>query len=158
MTDTGSIRTLKVLLAKYEQDEQRAGEALASAVTAHQAAQRARAQQELQLASARDAVEAHREKSRVATAASVATDWLRAAHAYKQRLLEAMQLEAQRLDEAHKAERRAQQTCDAARLSLAEAKGRREVVEKRIAAALKAQRDKAEAQAEEEAADRANRR
>lgn len=158
MSDSGAIRTLKVLLAKYEQDEKRAGEALASAVNAHQSAQRARAQQELQLSAARDAVEAHREKSRVATAVTVATDWLRAAHAYRQRLVEAMQLEAQRLDEAHKAERHAQQACDAARLALAEAKGRREVVEKRIAAALKAQRDKVEAQAEEEAADRATRR
>jgi len=158
MSESGAIRTLEVLLAKYEQDEKRAGEALASAVSAHQATQRARVAQELQLARAREAVQAYREKSRVATAVTVAADWLRATHAYRQRLVEAMQLEAQRLEEALRAERSTQQACDAARLALAQAKGRRELVERRIAAARKAQRDKAEAQVEEEAADRANRR
>lgn len=155
MTADPSTRTLRVLLKKYEQDESRAGETLADAASKHQRAKQAREHQELQRTTAQTALAAYRAAAASRMGAAVDADWLRAAHAYKQRLVEQLELEERRLADARTAEQQAHKRCEDARQALAEAKGRREVVEKRIQAAVKALQAKAEAQAEEEAADRA---
>ncbi len=154
MSQDASIRTLRVLLTKYEQDEQRAGEALAAAVRQEQAAQRQRAQCEERERVASQRLLEHRALAAGRVREAVDADWLRAAHSYRQRLDAELSIEQQRVAEAKAVEARAASQLERERTALAEAKGRVEVVRKRIEAALKAQRDKAEAQAEEEAADR----
>lgn len=154
MSQDRSIRTLRVLLTKYEQDEQRAGEALAVAVRDEQRARAHRAQAEARRHEASQRLLEHRARAATRIGEAVDADWLCAAHSYRQRLDGELSIEEQRVADANAAEARAARQREQATAALAEAKGRVEVVSKRIEAALKAQRDKAEAQAEEEAADR----
>ncbi len=152
--NAAAVRTLRVLLTKYERDAERATDAMSAALRALRAAQSEREQSELRVAAARQNVDEHRRRSIVARGVPVDAESLRWAHGYRVRLDEALVAEQQRCAALVEAERQAAQSVERARVALAECKGKVEVVQKRIDQALKAQRDKAEAQAEEESADR----
>lgn len=149
-----ATRTLEVLRTQYEQHEKRAGEAMAKALRAHSEAQAWRAQCEQRRAEAREERERFARSQRVATGARVDAASLSFASGFRARLDEQLRLAEQTVHEATQRESVALAAVDAARRALAEAKGRVEVVTRRIAAIVKAQRDKIEAQVEEEAADR----
>lgn len=149
-----ATRTLEVLRTQYEQQEKRAGEAMAKALRAHSEAQAWRAQCEQRRAEAREQREQFVRAQRVQQGARVDAASLSFAHGYRARLDELLLAAEQRVTEAMHKEAGARATVETARQALAEAKGRVEVVTRRIAAIVKAHREKIDAQVEEEAADR----
>lgn len=122
---------------------------MSAALRALRAAQSEREQSELRVAAARQNVDEHRRRSIVAPGVPVDAESLRWAHGYRVRLDEALVAEQQRCAALVEAERQAEQSVERARVALAECKGKVEVVQKRIDQAVKAQHNKAEAQAEE---------
>jgi hypothetical protein len=146
--------TLLILRDKYASDEKRAAEGLADANRALEGAQRAKDTAELRLRSARLAVEQAKSQQASRLAAATTPEALLWAQLYLGRLKEQVEVETREVESAQVAVERCASTVAKARATLAEAKAKVEAVERRIEAARRAQREKAEAAAEEEAADR----
>lgn len=150
-----SLRALEALAVKCKRDEDAATETLVARLGVQRDAERARAEAEQIVRRAEAALEQARALAkRGASAGCTALE-----------LGEASRFEARRREECARAradlarteallEQRRRETA-AAQQALAEAKGRREAVERRIEAAKAAERRAQEAKAEDEAGDRA---
>ncbi len=154
MIEPAAIKTLRALLARYEQDEQRAAEVLSKALSTLEGCERDQARAESRRADALAAFEAARSRSVPEAGQTITAESLNWAYDDRVRLRELASAAARSVDEARAAVKSARERAEGARAALGEAKGRREAVQKRIDEALRAIRAKAEAALEEEAADR----
>jgi hypothetical protein len=154
LIEPAAIKTLRALLARYEQDEQRAGEALSKALVTLEGCERAQTRADARRAEAVAAYEGARAKSVPEAGRTVTAESLKWAYDDRVRLRELVAAAGHAVDEARATVKLARERVEAARSALGEAKGRREAVQKRIDEAVRVMRAKAEAAVEEEAADR----
>lgn len=149
------LKTLRVLVGQYELQEKQRTEALAKALLAVAQAEKNVATQKLALESAIAAVNDAKQKAAVVTATSA--EFMQNAHGYRLRMESAKQACVERVQLAENELAAKRKDSELARQLLAEIKGKREAVEKRIAQTLKALAVAAENAADDEATERAGR-